>query len=431
MNKIINELLNTNARVIIPDFGAFIIKQKNPRLIVFNEFLRYNDGLLIDYISASEGIEKSAAKVKVTKFVEEISKTLAKGDEVIIEGLGKLVKDSAGKLSFSEDTTASKESQQKGKKPAPKKDMAAPPKAKTEQKKEDQAEKLEKEKSEPKKEDKIEVSKDEAKPEPKKEDKIEVSKGEAKPEPKKKESEELKSKEEEPVEITFEKEETKPIPPIEEKIPKEEKILVTPVKSSDEKPESVKSGQTVPLGRKPVEKTIRKKSSSMQIIGWIILIVIVNGAIVAWFLFNDQITGIFKRDRFKETEMTTTVKADQEVPAGEQDYETEEVTGIQSEEIVPREIEQVEDESDIAPVSQPVLKDRKEYYIVAGCFREENNADQLVIELRRKGFQSEKFGKIGNLHAVSFSSFADKSAALEELKRIRNTEQKEAWIAYY
>ena len=414
MNKIINELLNTNARVIIPDFGAFIIKQKNPRLIVFNEFLRYNDGLLIDYISASEGIEKSAAKVKVTKFVEEISKTLAKGDEVIIEGLGKLVKDSAGKLSFSEDTTASKESQQKGKKPAPKKDMAAPPKAKTEQKKEDQAEKLEKEKSEPKKEDKIEVSK-----------------GEAKPEPKKKESEELKSKEEEPVEITFEKEETKPIPPIEEKIPKEEKILVTPVKSSDEKPESVKSGQTVPLGRKPVEKTIRKKSNSMQIIGWIILIVIVNGAIVAWFLFNDQITGIFKRDRFKETEMTTTVKADQEVPAGEQDYETEEVTGIQSEEIVPQELVQVEDESDIAPVSQPVLKDRKEYYIVAGCFREENNADQLVIELRRKGFQSEKFGKIGNLHAVSFSSFADKSAALEELKRIRNTEQKEAWIAYY
>ena len=121
MNKIINELLNTNARVIIPDFGAFIIKQKNPRLVVFNEFLRYNDGLLIDYISVSEGIEKDAAKVKVTKFVEEINKILSQDDEVFLEGLGKLAKDSTGKLTFTEDTAASKESQQKEeKKPAAK-----------------------------------------------------------------------------------------------------------------------------------------------------------------------------------------------------------------------------------------------------------------------------------------------------------------------
>jgi cell division septation protein DedD len=86
---------------------------------------------------------------------------------------------------------------------------------------------------------------------------------------------------------------------------------------------------------------------------------------------------------------------------------------------------------DMYPVSQPAIHDRKEYYIVAGCFREESNADQLVIELRKKGYQAEKFGKIGNLYAVSFSSFADKSAALEELKKIRDTEQKGAWIAYY
>ena len=136
MNKIINDLLNTNARVIIPDFGAFIIKQKNPRLVVFNEFLRYNDGLLIDYISASESIEKSAAKVKVTNFVEEINKKLAQNKEVIIEGLGVMKKDSAGKILFSESADALKESLQKGKKPSAGKDDTAPPKVKTEQKKE-------------------------------------------------------------------------------------------------------------------------------------------------------------------------------------------------------------------------------------------------------------------------------------------------------
>ncbi len=409
MNKIINELLNTNARVIIPDFGAFIIKQKNPRLIVFNEFLRYNDGLLIDYISVSEGIEKSAAKEKVTKFVEEINQILSRGDEVMIEGIGKLVKDSTGKLTLSEHAGASDDLKQKEKKPAAKKDVAAtvPPKARPEQKKEDTtAEKI-------KEETKKEQAADKVKKEPKEEQPLET-----------------KSKEEEPVEITFEKDDTGPVPPKEEIKPKVEKVTVTPVRTIEEKPESGKPGQTVPLEKKPVER-ITRKSNSMQIIGWIILIVIVNGAIVAWFLFNDQITGIFKRDRFKETPITTGVEADQEIPADELEDEPDNGIQSQTEEFIPQEMEQGNEVSEEVPVSQPVLHDRKEYYIVAGCFREEGNADQLVIELRKKGFQAEKFGKIGNLHAVSFASFADKSAALEELKKIRNTEQKEAWIAYY
>ncbi|HJX72320.1 MAG TPA: SPOR domain-containing protein [Bacteroidales bacterium] len=391
MNKIINELLNTNARVIIPDFGAFIIKQKNPRLVVFNEFLRYNDGLLIDYISVSEGIEKSAAKAKVTKFIEETNQKLSLGDEVIIEGLGKLMKDSTGKLTFSEQTEASAELQQKAKKTTARKDTTseAPPKAKPVQKKAEKV-KQEKETAESRKE------------------KIE----------------ETKSKEEKPVEITFEKEDIKAAPP------KEEKIMVTPVKTSDVREESGKDTRSAPAGKRPAEKTTRK-NNSMQILVWIILIVLVNAAIVAWFLFNDQITGIFRRDKMKQYEITTGTEAEQKSPADEQVDLPDEATETQTESDVQQKIEQDIKAPDIPPVSQPVLRDRKEYYIVAGCFREESNADQLVIELRKKGFQAEKFGKIGNLHAVSFSSFADKSTALEELKKIRNTEQEGAWIAYY
>ena len=391
MNKIINELLNTNARVIIPDFGAFIIKQKNPRLVVFNEFLRYNDGLLIDYISVSEGIEKSAAKAKVTKFIEETNQKLSLGDEVIIEGLGKLIKDSTGKLTFSEQTAASAELQQKAKKTTARKDTTseAPPKAKPVQKKAEKV-KQEKETAESRKE------------------KIE----------------ETKSKEEKPVEITFEKEDIKAAPP------KEEKIMVTPVKTSDVREESGKDTRSAPAGKRPAEKTTRK-NNSMQILVWIILIVLVNAAIVAWFLFNDQITGIFRRDKMKQYEITTGTEAEQKSPADEQVDLPDEATETQTESDVQQKIEQDIKAPDIPPVSQPVLRDRKEYYIVAGCFREESNADQLVIELRKKGFQAEKFGKIGNLHAVSFSSFADKSTALEELKKISNTEQEGAWIAYY
>ena len=420
MNKIINELLNTNARVIIPDFGAFIIKQKNPRLVVFNEFLRYNDGFLIDYISASDKIEKSTAKAKVNRFVEEINQTLARGEEFKIEGLGTLARDDTGKLTFSEKITASPESQQKAKKSTTTKDVSAKatPDTRPEQKKADEVKqgKEEKEEKAPKEGAAVKREPAEKKKEPAEE--------------KKEQTEEKKSKEEEPVEITFEKEDIKPSGTREETKPKEKKISVTPIKTAETREEPKKATQTAYAVNKPAEKRTRKRNSK-QIVIWVLLIVFVNAAIVAWFLFNDQITGIFKRDKLKQYEMTTDTEAEQESPAVEQVYEPDVATETQTGTDLPQEIEQETETPAVAPATQPVMHDRKEYYIVAGCFREESNADQLVTDLRNKGFQAEKFGKIGNLHAVSFSSFTDKSAALEELKKIRNTEQEGAWIAYY
>jgi cell division septation protein DedD len=65
---------------------------------------------------------------------------------------------------------------------------------------------------------------------------------------------------------------------------------------------------------------------------------------------------------------------------------------------------------------------------VAGVFREEQNADNLVIELRNQGYNSEKFGKIGKLHAVSFGVYTSKSEAEKELRRIKQGVNPEAWI---
>jgi hypothetical protein len=45
-----------------------------------------------------------------------------------------------------------------------------------------------------------------------------------------------------------------------------------------------------------------------------------------------------------------------------------------------------------------------------------------------RGFNAEKFGKIGNLYAVSFASFNNKEPAVKELKRIREEIQPEAWM---
>ena len=73
----------------------------------------------------------------------------------------------------------------------------------------------------------------------------------------------------------------------------------------------------------------------------------------------------------------------------------------------------------------------KRYYIVAGCFREENNANSLVDKLTQKGHDAEKFGKIGNLYAVSYASFIDRAEAQRKLRSVREEEAPEAWIVYY
>ncbi|MBN2482285.1 MAG: hypothetical protein JXB19_11120, partial [Bacteroidales bacterium] len=100
MDEHIIALLNNNLRVIIPDFGAFIVRQKEPKVIVFNEFLRYNDGLLIDYIAKAEQIEKEIAEQRITIFAEEATKTLESGKDLQIKGLGMLTRDPSGKINF-------------------------------------------------------------------------------------------------------------------------------------------------------------------------------------------------------------------------------------------------------------------------------------------------------------------------------------------
>jgi hypothetical protein len=76
-------------------------------------------------------------------------------------------------------------------------------------------------------------------------------------------------------------------------------------------------------------------------------------------------------------------------------------------------------------------KENLRYYIVAGCFRDEMNADDLVQSLQKSGFKAEKFGKIGDLYAVSFSSYDDKEAAAIELARIREESHPDAWMAQF
>ena len=102
MEKHILSLIKENNRVIIPNFGAFIVAKENGFTILFNNFLSFNDGLLIDHVTSAENITTEQATEKVDKYVEDVKAKLDSVGEYQIKGLGTFTKDSTGILRFTQ-----------------------------------------------------------------------------------------------------------------------------------------------------------------------------------------------------------------------------------------------------------------------------------------------------------------------------------------
>jgi nucleoid DNA-binding protein len=410
MEKHILNLLNTNLRVIIPDFGAFIIRQKEPLLLVFNEFLRYNDGLLIDYIARTENIEKDMARHQITEFTENMLKELEAGHEVRLEGIGKLRRADSDKTEF---VQYGKETSKKvGKKTVEKKSKATL-----------------KEPSEP-----LEIIKEESKPAEKKPD---VKAKETADPPKTETGESKVVKKASSGSITEmvgkvdDKKETTEASTPEDK-PKSNGSVNKPIGNvpAETRPKiNEKSPEQKPVPKSPARLIKEKKFKSQNII-WIVLILVVVALINSWFIFNDGIRNIFNSrkspqlvadtlGRIAEPDTALGIVSSDSTAEYEKALEDDFYTG-----------EKVKEKAaDV--VKTNVITGEKRFYIVAGCFRDIANADEMVNELKRQGYKAQLFGTIGNLHAVSYSSFAEKEKALQELSKIREEVAPEAWIVYY
>jgi nucleoid DNA-binding protein len=111
INQYIKELLLLNDCVIIPEFGGFVANYKPATFennqfyppskeIAFNNKLTSNDGLLINFISDSEGINYFEAKEKLNGFIEETLMNLERNRNVYFDGVGYLHYDSRENLQF-------------------------------------------------------------------------------------------------------------------------------------------------------------------------------------------------------------------------------------------------------------------------------------------------------------------------------------------
>ncbi|MEJ6791671.1 MAG: SPOR domain-containing protein [Lacinutrix sp.] len=76
-----------------------------------------------------------------------------------------------------------------------------------------------------------------------------------------------------------------------------------------------------------------------------------------------------------------------------------------------------------------VSKQSGNYHIVAGAFRVEENCNKKVAELKALGFKARKIGANKyDLHQVVYSSFSNRNEALRELRSVRQSNNKNAWL---
>lgn len=109
----IRQLLYRNDCVVIPEFGAFLVKRVSAkvsvennrieapkRVLSFNPQLKNDDGLLISYVSEAQTTSYNDARQLVENFVLELTNAIHRKKEVLVEDLGKFSLNQEKFLSF-------------------------------------------------------------------------------------------------------------------------------------------------------------------------------------------------------------------------------------------------------------------------------------------------------------------------------------------
>ncbi len=109
----ISELLFDHDCVIVPSLGGFLASNQSSRIllpnhiifppyrrIAFNVYLKQNDGLLANYLVASENIPYSEATRRIESFTAECFENLGNGRKITITDIGTLFYDKEKNLQF-------------------------------------------------------------------------------------------------------------------------------------------------------------------------------------------------------------------------------------------------------------------------------------------------------------------------------------------
>lgn len=105
LNSIIKNHLNTNKRLVIPNFGTFVKKENNTD-IVFVELLKKDDGVLNSLVMSNYSVESAKAGEIVSNFVNSIKQDISKNGCYFIPGMGILRATPNGAYTFNSGNQA-------------------------------------------------------------------------------------------------------------------------------------------------------------------------------------------------------------------------------------------------------------------------------------------------------------------------------------
>jgi len=397
LDDYIKELIASNNRVIIPNFGAFLLratsKNKNKKElsekiedIYFSPFLKFNDELLVNHIVEKEGDDQSGAMDKINQYIKTIEQQVKEEGSYTIEELGDFYMDDQGKVQFKVHGNARRETPAGKKEPGKSEES---PSAKTINEKAAEGKKTSSgdqgEKKEPA----------------------------GKPEP---------------------------------ATPKAGSA--TSGKSTTQAgtgPAKGKKSHTPPPPPKDKSKKTKERPDSGSNRGLILSVAIgvPIAVIFIWAMLNfDTVQDLFRKDSQQidipqQTEApsdnSSMDKAGSESPSetqsGTSTGSSKRSSGEPSES--PQAADRQSGSQQQTAGQQQTLTAGKKYYLVAGSFQKKENAVNFREKLMDQGYNAEMVGKRNGMHAVSYASFQNKSKAQNELRRLREEEGLTAWLLYH
>ncbi len=98
--ELIQQYLKSNRRLVIPELGAFLVKESDQR-ILFSPLLKRDDGVLRELLLES-GLKEMEVEVLINRLLFEVRYAVENADEYILVGLGSFKGDGGGSMIFTE-----------------------------------------------------------------------------------------------------------------------------------------------------------------------------------------------------------------------------------------------------------------------------------------------------------------------------------------
>lgn len=363
------ELLEKHNRVIIPDFGAFLVKDTGDTRSIantsFSPFLRYNDGLMEAFVAEKQDLTKAEATNKVKEYVDSLKEQLGKGVQVELPNLGYFYQDSRGTIQFQLDLTGS------GLTPTIKEE------AKTTI-------------TEPIHKENAPI---EEKVEPKQEDEV------------------ITPVETPSVSVTVE------TPQKEKEQPPKQKVIekkATVKASSSMKKTEIKASKSVPTPTPMAQTTTKKSSSSKSGKNYWLLIVGLILILLALIWQYDNIVTVFNNNEPSKakTDTTPAIADSLSTDTTKSKMDTSVATTKQS-----------------APVYvKPIIdKPENKFLVVVGTFTSKQNAQTQLEKLTKQGYQPIIIVRSNGMHSVVISGHTTKEEAKLSLTSY-NKKNGDGWI---